>query len=196
MKSFSEILRRIRWNLALFLVLALTGAAAVFVSLEQNVGEQKANKQALEKLTEIQGKLANARNEEKELREKFARYEDIEARGYIGGERRLDWVEQIRKIKTARKLLDVQYELTPQKTLESNSSGFDFMFSTMKLQMQLLHEEDLLNFLADLRSGIRAYTNVKSCNVQRQTRSGSATQLIADCTIDWITLRQKTPGQP
>ena len=196
MKTFTETLRRIRWNLAILLLLSLLGAAAVYASMEMYTAAQKTDKQAIDKHAEIQSKLANAQNEEQELREKFARYQNIEARGYIGGERRLDWVEQIRKIKTNRKLLDIQYELEPQKVLESNSSGYDFMVSTMKLQMQLLHEEDLLNFLADLRDSIRAYTSVKSCDVVRRTILGSPAQLTADCTIDWITLREKSLVQP
>ncbi|MBI5922091.1 MAG: hypothetical protein HY847_10670 [Betaproteobacteria bacterium] len=196
MNSFNQILRHIRWNLALIALLSLLGAAAVYASIGLHAAAQKADKQAVAKRTEIQGKLANAQNEEQELREKFARYQSIEARGYIGGEKRLDWVEQMRKIKTNRKLLDVQYELQPQKVLEPNNSGYDFMVSNMRLQMQLLHEEDLLNFLADLRDNIRAYTNVKSCNVTRQTILGSTAQLVADCSIDWITLRERSFVQP
>ena len=196
MNNFNQILRRIRWNLLLFLLLSLLGAAAVFLSRDMYSAAQKTNKLTLSKRAEIQGKLANAQNEEQELREKFARYQAIEARGYIGSERRLDWVEEIRKIKVNRKLLEVQYELEPQKLLESNSSGYDFMVSSMRLQMRLLHEEDLLNFLSELRDNIRAFTSVKSCNVTRQTLLGSAAQLSAECVIDWITLREKTLGQP
>ena len=196
MKNFTEILRRIRWNLAILLLLSLLGGAAVYTSIGMYTTAQKADKQATDKRTEIHSKLANAQNEEQELREKFARYQNIEARGYIGGERRLDWVEQIRKIKTNRKLLDIQYELEPQKVLESNSSGYDFMASTMKLQMQLLHEEDLLNFLTDIRDNIRAFTSVKSSNVVRRTIQGSPAQLTANCSIDWITLREKSLVQP
>ena len=196
MKDVKEILSHIQWNLAFFLIMAALGAASIYTSRGLYAEAQKTNKTALAKRTEIQAKLANARDEEQELRDKFARYESIEARGYIGSERRLDWVEQIRKIKTTRKLLDLQYDLAPQQLLESNSSGYDFMVSTMKLQMQLLHEEDLLNFLADLRDSIRAYTSLKSCNVLRQTKQGSAAQLAAECSVDWITLREKLPGQP
>lgn len=195
MKSLAYILQRIRWNLVFFLLLVLVGAAAVFASMSMNGAAQKVNTQALAKRSEIQAKLANARNEEQELREKFSRYENIMARGYIGGERRLDWVEQIRKIKAARKLLDVQYELEPQHVLDNSTaaSGYEFMVSNMKLQMPLLHEEDLLNFLADLRDNIRAYTRLMSCSVVRQTTPGSSAQLMADCSIDWITLRETKP---
>lgn len=195
MKPFEKILKIIRWNLLLFVTLSLLGTAALLVTRSLLADAQKAHKQTTAKRNEIQGKLANARNEEQELRDKFSRYENLIARGYIGGERRLDWVEQIRKIKTTRKLLDVQYELEPQQVLDGNTgSGYDFMVSNMRVQMQLLHEEDLLNFLADLRDNIKAYISMKSCNVMRQTRPGSSVQLAADCSIDWITLREKNPG--
>lgn len=196
MNTFNQILRRIRWNLLLLLLMAMLGATAVYFTLGMYSSAQRLNKEAIDKRTEIQAKLANAQNEEQELREKFARYQNIEALGYIGGERRLDWVEQIRKIKANRKLIDITYELEPQKVLESNKGGYDFMASSMKLQMRLLHEEDLLNFLADLRGSIRALTSVKSCNVVRQTIPGSPAQLTADCSIDWITLREKSLVQP
>lgn len=196
MNPVATILKRIRWNLALFFATVLIGAAMLYYSRSLWTDAQKVHKQETAKRGEVLGKLANAQNEEKELLEKFARYQDIVARGYIGSERRLDWVEQIRKIKTTRKLLDVLYELEPQQVLDgTNTSGFDFMVSNMRLQMQLLHEEDLLVFLADLREGMRAYTRVKSCNVMRQTRPGSSVQLSADCSIDWVTLRERSPGQ-
>ncbi len=220
MNTFTEDLRHIRWNLVLLLVLALIGSGAVYASLISIKDAQQVHRQALAKQNEIQGKLANARNEEQELRQKFSRYASLQSRGYIGTERRLDWIEQIRKIKTARKLLDVQYELAPQQMLDNkplnqdspaaagaagnsaagtspgtgNIIGYDFMVSNMSLQMQLLHEEDLLNFIADLHNSIRTYIRVNKCDVQRQSFPGSAAQLKADCSIDWITLRENYPG--
>ncbi|MCX7173917.1 MAG: hypothetical protein NT159_08320 [Proteobacteria bacterium] len=196
MNPVANVLKRIRWNLVLFVSTALIGAAMLLYSRSLLIDAQKIHKQAMTTRGEVQGKLANAQNEEKELLEKFSRYQSIVDHGYIGSERRLDWIEQIRKIKTTRKLLDVVYELEPQQVLDSNAaSGFDFMVSNMRLQMQLLHEEDLLIFLADLRDSMRAYTSVKSCNVMKQTRAGSSVQLSADCSVDWITLRERTPGQ-
>ena len=222
MKTFSEDLRRIRWNLLLFMALVLIGSGAVYASLLQIRDAQQVSRQALARQNEVQGKLANARNEEQELRQKFSRYENLLSRGYIGTEHRLEWIEQIRKIKTARKMLDIQYELAPQQKLDnkelnpspaaagsagtanaastgssqgaSKIIGYDFMVSNMSLHMQLLHEEDLLNFIADLNSSILAYIRVNKCEVQRQSFPGSAAQLKAECSIDWITLRENYPG--
>ena len=220
MKLTAEDLRRIRWNLVLLLTFILLGAAAVYASLRYAKDAQQIYRQVLGKRDEVQKKLAYARDEERELRQKFSQYEKIAARGYIGNEHRLDWIEQIRKIKTERKLLDVQYELAPQQLLDGGGprpatpagaataknpapatpentgaiTGYDFMVSNMQLHMQLLHEEDLLNFFAYLRANVRAYLRVNKCDVQRNAAPGSAAQLRADCSVDWITLSEKHPG--
>lgn len=195
--------RRIRWSLAALVVLALLGAAVVFASLQATKAARVAAQKVEAERGEIRGKLARAREEEQEIRAKIARYLEIVGRGYITEERRLDWIERIAKIKSARKLIDVQYELLPQKTVEAGllpegavGGGYEFMSSTMKLQMQLLHEGDLLGFLADLRTSVSALLVVRQCNVERIARGagaerGAQAQLKADCDIDWITLREK-----
>ena len=94
--------------------------------------------------------------------------------------------------------------LLPRKPVDANllpdgaiGGGHEFMSSSMKLQMQLLHEDDLLGFIADLRSRVRALIVVRQCSVERIARGPAATergvqpQLKADCELDWITLREK-----
>jgi hypothetical protein len=68
------------------------------------------------------------------------------------------------------------------------------MASQMKLQMQLLHEGELLTFLAELRKSVEALIQVRSCSIDRMPpskvdRSNNA-QLRVDCTLEWITLRE------
>lgn len=197
MSPAAKTLKRIQWSLALLIFAALLGAGMLVYSKSLLERAQRVHKAATINRTDLQNKLANARNEEQELLTKWSRYQTIVSRGYIGSERRLDWVEEIRKIRAARKLLDTFYELEPQQVLDgTNASGFDFMVSNMHLQMQLLHEDDLLAFLADLRQNIRAYTSLKSCSVTRLTRQGSSVQLMADCSLDWVTLRERSVVKP
>ncbi len=73
----------------------------------------------------------------------------------------------------------------------------------MKLQLNLLHEEDLIRLLDDLRRQARALIQVKRCDVSRIPRSGPENTLQgylqAECLIDWVTLREsdtsKGPGK-
>ena len=203
LKFSADDFRRIQWSLAILVLLALLGAAVVLGSLQVTKAAKAAAQQVEAERGEIRNKLARARDEEKEIRAKIARYQDLLNRGYITEEPRLDWIERIAQIKAARKLIDVQYELMPQRTVAAAllpegaaGGGYEFMSSTMRLQMQLLHEGDLLGFLADLRANVRALIVVRQCNVERIARGagserGTQAQLKADCDIDWITLREK-----
>ena len=202
MKPTSKDFVQLRWSLLLFIVLVLAGGSAVFAALRLAGQEEKTNKQVLAQRNEIQARLARANDEAAEIRQKIGRYQEIEAHGYLGQEHRLEWVERIAQIKNARRLIDIQYELSPQKALDttvlpggSAAGGYEFMASTMKLQMQLLHEDDLLGFLNDLNGSVLAFLHVRGCDVERAAKGGAdrgiAAQLKADCTIDWITLREK-----
>ena len=72
------------------------------------------------------------------------------------------------------------------------------MVSRAKVNMQLLHEEDLLNFIDDLNKRGRSYLSVRSCDVQREIRGPGGTTLAprlrADCVFDLITIRHDKPA--
>ena len=73
-------------------------------------------------------------------------------------------------------------------------AGFTFNVSPMKVQLKLLHEEDLTRFLADLNEQARALIQVRYCKVTRQPQGQAGTSgqanLLAECRIDWVTLRE------
>jgi hypothetical protein len=193
--------RRIRLSLAAAIAMLAAGAAAVYVSTQLHAVEKKNHVAAQAKRGENQGRLSRARDEEQEIKNKIARFNGLSAQGIFKEEMRLDWVEQIRRIRTARKLFDIQYEIAPQKVIDpailpGSSANYDFLVSTMQLRMNLLHEDDLLKFLADMRAEAQAYLRVRRCDVERLPRqagenAGIPPQLSADCTIDWITIRER-----
>ena len=193
--------RRISLSLAAAVVMIAAGAGIVYASLQFDQMEKKNKAVAQSRQMESKNKLSRARDEELEVKQKIARFNDLAQRGILDEEHRLDWIEQIRRIKEARKLIEVQYEIAPQQvldaaTLPGNSGNFVFLSSSMRLRMKLLHEDDLLNFLSDLRGSAHAYLRVRRCDVDRLPRNASDNrgiqpQLGADCDIDWITIREK-----
>ena len=187
-------LPRIRWSLLFALLLSLLGFGIVKSSLDLLKEMQETHARVLGKRQEIQGMLSRVRNEELEIRQKLARYEELVKHGYVGQEHRLEWVAQIRAVKERRKVFGVKYELAPQQSIDNAAGGgYELMSSSMKLQMQLLHEEDLLDFLTDLRGSVQAYLRIRACDVERLATGGNqqltSAQLKAECTIDWITWR-------
>jgi len=192
-------LKSLGWSLTLLLLACLVAAVAVAGGL---LFEQKATlalKQAQSLQTETRARLARVNDDEREIGEKIARYQEAVRLGRTQPEKRLEWVETLRHIKESRRLLGLDYEISPQKPLDDKavtaSGGFTFMVSPMKLEMPLLHEDDLLGLIADLSARVQALISVKSCRIERipvTPNPTNAATLKASCEIDWITLQEKT----
>jgi len=179
--------------------LIAAGAAGVLAAnglLKQSRAELGRTKLERE---QAQTRLARATDEEREIREKLVDYRKLLKQGMIGDEQRLEWIDQIAEIKAARKLFDVKYSIEPQRPVDypgiAGKGDVEFVASPMKLEMSLLHEEDLLRFISDLRQTLSAYVLVKSCNMDRLERTpnerGVAPRLRANCEIDLVTIRDQ-----
>jgi len=194
--------KRVRGALALLVFALLAGAVPVGLTFSQLQQARSAVKLADARLAETENRLARVADEERELRAAIERYRRIEARGLIGQEERLDWVEEIARLKAGRKLLALEYEIQPQapagiELMPAGASAgpYQVMGSRMRLSMSLLHEDDLLGFLDDLQDRVHALLYVRRCSIDRRTGSkltnGMTPQLSAECEIDWITLKEK-----
>jgi hypothetical protein len=146
-------------------------------------------------LAQDRARLARIAEEEREVREKLAVYRQLLATRVIGAERRLDWADAIARIREQRDLLDVRYRIERQTLLRSVAGAtapVDFYTSAMRVQLALLHEEDLLRFLGDLRQSGNAFYSVRQCQILRAAAGdsirGIVPRLQADCRIDLITI--------
>ena len=140
-------------------------------------------------------RLARIAEEEREVSQKIDLYMQLKALNILGEERRLEWADAINRIRVQRELLDVRYRVERQKLIASAAgkpAAVDFFASTMRIDLQLLHEEDLLRFLADLRASGNAYYSVKRCVMTRTGQAVGGTtmtpRLSAQCDIDLITI--------
>lgn len=193
--------KRFRWNLLALVLCMAAGAAAVWLAFQREKGLHQDLRQAQSRQTDVQAKLSRAKDEEQELLGKIERYQQLERRGYFAPEQRLDWVEQIGRIKTDRRLFQIQYELAPQKPLDAAAlpagavaGNIEILSSPMQVRLQLLHEEDLFHFLDDLQRSVKAYLRQRACTLERIPRGGERNtnaQLSAVCSLDWITLRER-----
>lgn len=193
---------RLRWPLILAATAIIAGTAMILTSRHLADDAEIVHRQLAGKQGDLRTRIGRAREEETELRDRIERFNRLRTRGIIGQEERLDWVEQIARIKAQRRLLDLQYELSPQHAVDNTllpggplAGEHEFMSSTMRLQMTLLHEDDLLGLLDDLRRAVHAQLVVRECAIDRSApppgAPGLAGQLRAACTIEWITLREK-----
>ena len=140
-------------------------------------------------------RLARIAEEEREVSEKLDVYKQLKRLNIIGEERRLEWADAVTRIRNQRELLDLTYRVDRQKLLKSlpgKPGSVDFFASKMTVHLDLLHEEDLLRLLADLRESGNAYYSVKSCSVRRIGQAPTGTtinpRLRANCEIDLVTV--------
>lgn len=201
MKLDANDFKRLQWSIAFLVIMTLVGGGSVWISLRMKESGEKAAREATAARQEIQGKLSRARVEEQELRAKIQSFEAFKARGYIGPEQRLDWIEAIALIKAARNIDKLDYDFSPQRPVDANilpggasAGGFEIMSSQMRMRVHLLHEGELLTLLADLRNAVRALVQVRACTLERlapdNADRGSNAQLAAECTLEWITLKE------
>jgi hypothetical protein len=152
---------------------------------------------------QAQQRLAQVAEEEKEIRENLVHYRRMMEHGMGSEENRLDLIDAIARIKNERRLFEIRYNIEAQKPLDYpgivRATPVDFVGSRMKLEMLLLHEEDLLKFLTDLDATGKAYVSVRQCSVLRVDRGGVAPgsvvpRLRSECLIDLIALKQVKPA--
>jgi hypothetical protein len=186
-----------RLMLPFAVALALLGAGAAFIwsaggVLRTTQGELAAAQAERRQNNE---RLARISEEEREVSEKIDVYNRLKNLNILGEERRLEWADAITRIRTQRELLDLRYSVERQRLLSSapgKPGNVDFYASTMKVELALLHEEDLLRFLADLRQSGNAFYAVKKCALARTgqavTGATMTPRLRADCEIDLVTV--------
>lgn len=194
-------LKHVQWAIAFLVIMAVIGGGSVWSAQQLKKSGEKSLREAVAARKDIETRLARARVEERELRDKINRFQALQGRGYIGPERRLDWVETIARVKAARRIFKLDYEFSPQRPVDAgilpggaSAGGFEIMASQMRLHIQLLHEGELLEFLAELREAVQALVQVRSCSMERIAPSGTDrtrnAQLKAECTLEWISLRE------
>lgn len=202
MNITTDDLVRLRWSLLFLAVALLAGGTIALVSKQALERAEATRRQLTAQQGEIRGRVSRAHEEEQDIRGRIGRYQALRDSGIIGQEERLDWVEQIERIRARRRLLDMQYELSAQRPIDdamlpggAAAGHFEFMASTMRLRMMLLHEDDLLGLFDDLRKAVHARLLVRDCVIERTAAAGGEhgipAQLRAECIIDWITLREK-----
>lgn len=194
-KDFPYI-RRASITFAACLVFAasLIGASMYLLKLQQS-----AKTQAQTQNSQAREKYASAETDKHEITDSQPRYLQLVTRGFVGEERRLNWIERIKAIQKNRKLLPISYEIFPQQVFQLDDPAYtgelELRGSRMLLAMDLLHEIDLVHFLADLKEG--EFYVPTECTIMpplSSTLTALTPRLSAECTVYWITLGARAPS--
>ena len=197
-----EELRKLATPLLVALAVLGAGAALIWSAGESLRDARRALAAAQTERKQNAERLARIAEEEREVSQKLDVYQRLKSLNILGEERRLEWADAITRIRTQRELLDLRYRVERQKLLHSapgKPASVDFFASTMKVDLALLHEEDLLRFLADLRESGNAFYSVKRCALTRTGQAATGTtitpRLRAECDIDLVTILDRAAKQ-
>jgi len=179
----------------------LIGIALLFAGWTGNLAQQakQQHNSAANRKTQIEQRLLQVSTEEQEIKDRISLFLQLEKSGLTGEEKRLDWTELLRELQHELLLPGMSYEFGPQSPLEKAAdAGYAYYSSPLKIQLRLLHEEDLLNFITRLQKEAKALVIVRSCKLNRQAKPGETGNrpalLAAECEMEWITLRR--PAAP
>ena len=148
-------------------------------------------------LGDARNRLTAAQEDQKNMAIYADEYGALIDRKIVGDDQRLDWMEGMERLRRRHLVTDFSYTISPQTTYAPqpaiDSGNFDMHYSEMKLQFDLLHEEQLVNFFDALRSQIKGYYQLGGCTLKRaaDANTGNSTfmQLKAECSGGWITLK-------
>lgn len=207
MKFPKEDFPLIRTAVILLASTVVLGVASIAGSNYLN-GLMRHNKFADQKrLTEIRAKLERVREEEQQIRRYHAKYQELAAQGIIGGENRLALIENIARIKEQRKLFGFDYQIAAQQPVQTHAalsqgeseSEFGLYGSQMKFSLAVLHEEDWLTALDDLKEYNSGVSLLRECTVTRTGKDDAniaSPKLKAECLMIWLSLKPKSGVEP
>jgi hypothetical protein len=204
MKIGLDDLKQLRAPLALAAVLFALGAACLVSSNFYLDAAKKIQDATRLSRVAAQERVLRVSEEEREIRSNLVYYEQMRARGVVSEQNRIDWIETIARIKRDRKLFEIKYRIEAQRGLDyagiSATGAGDFTVSRMKLDMLLLHENDLLDFLADLQAARKGFVSVRQCTVTRIDREAPSAptalqpRLRAECQVDLVSVKGIKPA--
>lgn len=152
-------------------------------------------------LSGVRAQYQNIDEEEKIIEQYLPLYHDLESKGIIGKERRLDWIDSLRQASQRVELPMLRYVIDSQSIHEPEfkvpDGKFQIYSSNMQLDLGLLHEGDLDTLFADLDANATGLYTVSNCDLSRNhhqrefVKRADATNLRANCGLRWLTIKQR-----
>ena len=179
------------------------GAALILVGLLVSFADQyrTKNETALQTqqnlLNQARQKFQSSGLEKEMIMQYLPAYNDLLASGFIGEERRIEWIETLRDIHAQHKLFSIDYSIGLQENYKPsflpNLGNFRLNRSVMSLKLDMLHEGDMLAIIDGLNEQTTPFI-VRDCEIKRPIGAlvnvkNVTANMQASCEIDWLTLR-------
>jgi len=204
MKFSNTDFHLMRWSFAAISTSILLSGVILYASIKYADYTKNDRRVAQGQMNDARKRLAMAREDRENLSDFSKEYDTLKANKIIGDDHRLDWMEGLEKLRNQNLVIDFRYNIAPQKIYAPqpsvDSGNFDIHYSEMKLEFDLLHEGQLLNFFDALRRQIKGRYQLEGCTLQRvatgeESATATGKNITAECSGGWITLKNRnTPS--
>lgn len=192
LRDFSAL----RAPLLVLLAALAAGAAAIQYSAGLVKGAEAGLRAERATLQEARNRYQRSGDEKDTIVRYLGSYEVLQREGVVGEERRINWIDGLRLANIRSELFGVDYQIGVQQpyAVDLDAGNIKLRQSVMKIRFPVLHEGDLLRFLATLEEQRVGLFTVNKCSLDR---AGPATgspryqpNLGAECDLAWITLTE------
>lgn len=197
MSFMTEDLGEIKWSLLACLCSIGIAASLIHYSATTQQASLRQLQQAQKQLIAAHEQLLTVQNDQENMASYQMEYDALVAQKVIGNEQRLDWIEGLEKLRTQNLLQDFKYTIAPQTAYTPNpplnAGDFALSFSPMSIQLDLLHEGQLLNFFEALSLHMPGWFLLDQCDVSRaDSAQNGGVMLHADCKGGWFTMKNRS----
>ncbi len=191
--------KKLQLSLLVLTVVVITVAVSIIFAQQYNIEKEAALLAQQNQLNAVRQRFQLSGLEKEMITEYLPQYQLLINQGFVGEERRIEWVESLRAQHNEYKLFGIKYSIKQQEkytpAFASNLGGFTLSRSVMQFELDMLHEGDLLQLTESLNKTSTAMFILRDCEIHR-LNEGSAlgNQLVANlhaqCELDWLTLRE------
>ena len=193
----------LRLPLATFAAAVLIAVILIYYSGDMYAAQRQLVVAANAQVAEASQRYRDSDLEQETITRYLPQYRELQQRGFIGSENRINWIDALRIADQQAGGFGVQYQLSAQGPYKGLLSGdpiaTQLRRSTMDIRFGVVHEGQFLAFLNALESqGAGMYT-LRACSlepVHREQPRPRTQNLTAHCEMDWVTLNPPQEGQP
>jgi len=159
--------------------------------------------QQRQQLQALQARHHELHIKQADIKKYLPQYHTLIAQGFVGQEQRSLWIEQLKQRQQAHQLFPITYSIAARQAFPesaTNIQAIQLYHTQMKLDMDLLHEGDLLQLLESLKASHIGTFILHECKINQLSTFNAMNQtrvpnLHAECVIDWFTMAEKLAQQ-
>lgn len=179
-------------KLSLLLVLATLLLAGVGIVWSRGKAHEAHDVLAKQQAAHVQAQqaLTRSRDQQRLIQTHLNEYQALAARGFVGPEMRLAWIEAAQLANQAAGLYGLEYRLAPRVAAAPDlAQGIPLGQTALSISMPLLVESDLPRFLAALKTHAPGVYRVQDCRLSHVGREAfeavNLPRLRGECTLLW-----------